>query len=300
MTDKNDLSNFDGQQPEERLAAILGLIADNAEPIGPAPDLKEIQDWHLGKLEESRATEVKTHVARNPACFQLWADIMAAETAIESEIAVEESIFQKLINRIKQWRANTSRMWVEGGLATAVAVMLVIIVVPFDRDGWSPDDNPIVSGIEYDWPYLSLSTSRGGELTHQQKTALKSGLRQGLQLTTQGKQGWQVAIDSLPKSSISCDKEVNKDGCERESDLLKKVGLHASVLYLACLEYEHDQLASFDDMFWSEQTQAWKDIAERMQHENIKALQEAVSVLSNQATKDQQCESVREVIYLSH
>ena len=300
MTDNDDsINKHDGGSPDERLVAILGLLADQVSPIGPAPTLLEIQDWQSGKLDDKRAAEVKSHIARDPACYQMWSDLLAEEKQSATMTEHQQSYFSKTFNKIRNWWTTPVQVWASGGLVTAMVIIMVFVFEPGQK-GWSPADDPIVANLDYDWPYAAISATRGGELNYRQKIALQTGIRTGLEITTQGKSGWSIATNSLPSEALPCESEANNDDCIRQTKTVQKIGLHAGVLYMACLEYAKGKQMYFDASFWKKQTKAWNTMSADPQFENIPSLKEKIQILGTSRDKKQQCEYVRDVIYMSY
>lgn len=300
MTDKHDNNNRDDKaSPEERLLGLVRLLSDQESPAGPTPTLQEIQDWHLGKLDEKRAQQVKTHVARDPACYQLWRDLIAAEK--EAELVTEKpvSIVSKLLNLFKQWWTTPTRSWAGTGMVTAMLVVVVAVLMPY-FGSWSPLDDPIQAELEYDWPYAGMSITRGGDLDYRQKVAIQVGLRKAIQTTTLAKQGWAEALQSLPEKTLPCDKATDVQVCQQSTKILSNVGLHTGVQFLACLDYERHQQTYYSDEYWQNLTRAWRVIAKELKPLNVAVLQEKIDQLSTSNSKGQQCGLVRDVIYMSY
>ncbi len=300
MANKRGINDdHDELPPDERLISLLGLLADQEIPTGPTPTLLEIQDWHLGKLDQKRAAEVKMHVARDPACYQMWSDLLAAEKEPTLTPDQPQSVLSVIANKCKQSWRKPDPSWLGGGLVTAAVVSIIAVVLMPGQEIWSPIDDPIVAPLDYDWPYASMSSTRGGKLSYRMKIAVQTGIRKGIEITTQGQQGWNEAINSLPPEALSCEKETNKQVCEQETKLLQKVGVHAGVFYLACLEYEKGQQNYFDSESWNKQITAWKKIADEIEILKIKPLLEKIQKTGTSKDRSQQCEAIRDVIYLS-
>jgi len=293
------MAEHDDNKPSDldRLAATLTLIADREAPIGARPDLKEIQDWHLGVLDDARAAEVKTHVARDPACYQMWSELLAAEATAEHAQSDKVNWLIALFAKIKTWLTTPTPIWVGGGLATAMVVVLAVIITPGNPD-WSPTDNPVNFDREANWPYLGKSISRSGELTYRNKIALQTGLSDGIRLSTQGNSSWTEALEYLHDMPQSCDDAKDKTVCVSQTRLMRKTGLHASVLYLACLEHESGVSKSFNDKFWKNQTQAWMPLGDELDDNNLMQVAKLAHKL-NADDRNSQCRTVRDVISLA-
>ncbi len=297
MADKDNKQNNNADDfSAKRFTAILGLMADNKVPVGKKPDLKEIQDWHNGKLSVARANEVKSHVARDPHCYQMWSDLLVAST--DEPATNKEQLQNRIVNLIKRLRFNP--LWLSrGGFAVAVAAIVAIFIFPYNQDDWSPSDNPIYAAPEFNWPYLAMTSTRSGDVNFRLKTALQRGLREGLEMTTQGEHGWSVAVENLPGELIPCDKTTSTSLCEQQSQLVKKLGVHAAVLYIACLELESGQQQNFDENFWSQQNSAWGRLSSSLKELKIKPFVAATKKLQ-QETKALQCDAVRDLIILAY
>ena len=307
MTDKDNNSPDDSppndsfrddsnMTPAERLATMLALLADSESPIGSSPDLKEIQDWQLGNLDEKRAAEVKTHVARDPACYKMWSDLQAASTL---EPTVEKSSqLGTLLGLLKRFWFNP--LWVgSGGMVTALLVIVVVMYFPSDKSVWSPTDDPIYAAPEFDWPYIAMSSTRNGNIHHRFKHAFQTGLRSGLQLTTQGQQGWSAAIDNLPEKLLSCDNSSNTLQCQQQSQIVQSVGVHAAVLYIACVEREVGKQTHFDKLFWESQNEAWNKLSTELKNVKLNVFAKATDKIKS-TKESQQCDSVRDLIYMNY
>ena len=118
----NHNDNHDGQTEKDRLNAMLALIGDDEKPVGSKPDLQEIQAWHQNKLDATRALEVKTHVARDPECYQLWSDLLAEDKAAVSKPG--------LFEQIRDWLGTTFAGNGTQLTLALTAVMVLAISIP--------------------------------------------------------------------------------------------------------------------------------------------------------------------------
>ncbi len=298
----NDDKTADDMTPQEQLAAMLALLADNNPPMGVAPDLKEIQDWQAGKLDAQRAAEVKTHIARNPECYKMWSELQAASD-LEPQYQKLPSVINKLWQWLKQVWSNPVLLG-SGGMVTALLVIVVIVFFPQDKSVWQPGSDPIYATPEFDWPYLAMSTTRGGEINYRYKRAFQTGLRNGLKLTTQAQDGWNVAIDALPETLPSCGKSKNVKQCEKQNKSLQKIGVYAGVLYLACLEKQKisnktTEQAQFSDNFWQSQQTAWNMLTDELHKAEITVFDAELNKLKT-GDAGQQCSAARDLIYKSY
>lgn len=296
--DVDDNNDTDELSNRERLIAILGLLADGEKPVGARPDLKEIQDWHLGNLDEIRTAEIKAHVARDPDCYQMWSELLATDEKMKNEQAVKA---QKLIiwkTKIKNWILTTGLAWTSGGLATAmVLVLAVILILPEERSDWSPTDHPIIIDLEADWPYSGKSISRGGQISYRNKIAFQAGISDGITLSTQVNSSWAQALDYLHDTPEVCADDKERAHCEAQNRIMRKTGLHASVLFLACLERETEKKHIFNDKFWINQSKAWKYTGNDLADNNLHGLSEFAYRLNRSADdRDAQCHIVRDLI----
>jgi hypothetical protein len=287
--------------PEERLSIMLALLADVDSPQGARPTLQEIQEWHAGRLDEKRAMEVKSHVARDPDCYQLWREIIAAEATVSEEAVKKQSWFIVLIARLKSSLSKPLPLVLGGGLTAALATMFIVLILPLLQTAWTPLGDPVDSGIAYNWPYQSMSRTRGGELSYQQKVALQYGIRLGIENRTYQNNEWTTAMTSLPDKLPTCGQSKDTTMCEQQNRLLKLTGINTGVMYLACLEYQSGKQQVFDQEYWHEQSQAWKKLSEQLAQAKLPRLEEiASSIYSQSDSRDAQCAAIRDVIYLSY
>ncbi len=118
MSKQNEQTNN-----EDRVNLLLGLIADDEAAIGVKPDLWEIQAWHLDKLDKHRAAQVKSHLARDPECYQLWSDLLI-------EDAAQQSLQHYLVAQFKTaWASFGSVLFDTGWQRPVVISMTMVFVV---------------------------------------------------------------------------------------------------------------------------------------------------------------------------
>jgi len=296
MTDIKDNAINDELRPSDKLASLLVLMSDKEPPVGATPNLKEIQDWQFDKLDEQRAAEVKTHIARDPECYRMWSDLHAASTfEPEIEKIPTTNIFLTFIKQL--W---SKPVWLgSGGMVTAMLVIVVVILFPNNKSDWSPLNDPIHAVPEFNWPYLAMSGTRGGTVDYRFKRAFQTGMRNGLQLTTQGQQGWSTAIDILPESLLPCESTANSTQCVQQSELVRKIGVYTAVLYIACLDKDANKESNFDEVFWRSQSDAWDKLGDELQAENIKVFNNKIDKLKT-GNQEQQCNTVRDLIYMTY
>lgn len=299
MSDKDKTNNRSDNN--ERLISLVALMADNETPLGPKPGLHEIQNWHLGKLDTDRAAQVKSHVARDPECYQMWSELLAEEktTTPDNVTSKHQSALSVISKQIKHAWNKLGQIWLAGGLVTAMVAMFAIILIP-QQGAWSPIDDPIHAELAYDWPYANISVTRGGELNYRTKIALQAGIRVGIEITTLTKQGWEQATYQLPEKALDCDQEPNVNTCVEHTETLKKLGTYAGVLYLACLDYTQGQQSYFDEQYWKNMTAAWHSIRHKTKPLNLDPLQSKIKMIGTSNSKQQQCDLVRDVIFMSY
>lgn len=299
MSDNDNTKNRSDNN--KRLISLLALMADHETPSGPKPDLREIQDWHLGKLDAARAAQVKSHVARDPECYQMWSELLAEEkaTTIDSATAKKGSVLSVITKQIKQAWNKHGQSWLAGGLVTAMIAVFVVILIP-QQGTWSPIDDPVRAELTYDWPYANMSVTRGGELSYRNKIALQTGIRIGIEITALAKQGWEQAIYQLPKQTLPCDQEADVNTCIEQTETLKKLGIYSGVLYLACLDLQQGEQNYFDEKYWQQMTEAWSYISYETKPLKLSSLQLKIEMIGTSKSKEQQCELVRDVIFMSY
>jgi hypothetical protein len=297
MTDNSDKEPHDDISAEQQLLGKLRLLADAEQAIGPKPDLKEIQDWHLGKLDVKRAAQVKSHVARDPQCYALWSELLASESGIEPVAVKKPAVLHSLLLTAKAWWTRPTQVWMGTGLATALAVLVVVVMLP-GRE-WSPLDNPIVTDLDYNWPYENLSITRSGELPYRYKVAIQSGVRVALEKTTRSPD-WGRAIQALPQHALPCEGEKDQRTCQAHTSLSRSIGVVAGAMYLACLEQEKQQQRYFDDKYWQLMTTSWQQLAVSSKDLHDAKLTEKILQIGTSTAREQQCENVRDVIFMSY
>ena len=287
------------QQPNDQLVAMLGLLADDAQARGKKPDLKEIQDWHEGRLDSKRAKEVKSYVARDADCYRMWSELCAAEETATSEQEQPGPATRWLTIIKAGWNA-IPRVWYYTGFATATVVMLAIILIPTGKDIWSPLDDPMLVTVEMNWPYSGMTVTRSGELDYRHKIALQSGMRKGFEVSTHESRGWIKAINSLPEKTVSCEKVSAVSQCEKQTQLMYTIGIHAAVSYLSCLDYESGQPVYVNEHNWEKQIDAWNMLSENLAKEKLKKPAALAKGIAIESDKTKQCSLVRDLIYMSY
>lgn len=72
-------------QADENVLAYAAITLCGNPSQGPTPQLQEIAAWRQGTLSSHRSTEILSHVANDPACFQHWLDIVEAQRWVDEE-----------------------------------------------------------------------------------------------------------------------------------------------------------------------------------------------------------------------
>jgi len=291
----NNQTSETNESAEDRLAAVIALLADNEAPIGAKPDLKEIQDWLSGKLNSQRAMEVKSHVARDPDCYQMLSDLHAADNnpPATANLAFEQS-FAALLRKFKSsWHKPLSSVMLGGGLATAI-VVIIVMVLPFGNGLWSPLDNPILARPDVNWPFQTFSIARNSPISRHQEQAFKVGIREGIAQTTQGKHGWGIIINTLPAQLPDCQQASSASLCEQQIELLNNIGIHAGVNYLACLDAEQNNAKRFTQNYWSKQKEVWPELAKQAQEKELELVAQRIKKISG--SKSTQCSALRNLL----
>lgn len=297
MSENDETSRKDSDtDPHAQLLAMLGLLADHEQPYGSKPDMKEILHWHLGKLNPERAAEVKSHVARDPVCYQLWAEIRAAEQTNQerSDSPVQESGW--LTRSRKAWR-QIRYSWLIAGAITATVAISMLNILYFDKP-WSPMDEKLLASAEMHWPYTGMTVTRSGELAYQQKIALQAGMRHGFATITHGQLGWEDIIGSLPDQQPVCDGVTDEYNCNRRLSTIYMVGTYVAANYLACIVSESGE-RKLPETYWHQQSEHWKTIYKQLDAGELPVITNSVAKLSEYRDSSVQCEAVRDLIYMS-
>ncbi len=77
------------------------------------------------------------------------------------------------------------------------------------------------------------------------------------------------------------------------------MGVHAAVLYIACIEFESGKQQKFDNNFWAQQNSAWGRLSSRLKELKIESFVVASKNIQ-QETKALQCDAVRNLIILAY
>lgn len=268
MTNPNDRHPIEPDSAENRKAALLALLVDRAKPEGPAPTLAEIGAWQSDRLDSERSDQVKSHLARDPASFAVFTELLAAQR-MEMAEKPKEYLFSAIM-RALGGLATRNAVWIAGAATATVLVLSVLLVLPRHNDeaGRVPLSPQFLASLPYAWPWDPQSISRGApQTTPEQRQAFQAGLRQGLEELTQGERQWAQAIAGLATEMPDCKQAANPSECRQTRDTLNAAGRNAAGLYLACLAWEagvQDQVP-FDATYWTEQAALWQAIASKLQ-----------------------------------
>ena len=251
--------------PAEALALLL------AEPplsLGTPPELWEVEQWRLGRLAEPRASQVRAHLAWNPAAFADLQELENAEPYLQQLEAVSQekqspSLGQRLWAWLRLHRDRADwRRW-EAGLTT---VSLVLLIAVWVRTVSSPPWGPAIDQgytrwdssrrlLAEDWPWWP-AVSRGlptkGETANQlpptpERLAFRQGIRQGLERLIDQDPGWAPVREALPESPPLC--PSGDRPCEQRRSVYQAAGRWAVLLYWQC------RRQGVEPQFWVSQEQ---------------------------------------------
>ncbi len=230
-------------------AVLLALSAGSPPPEGERPSLLEIELWRQKKLPKKRSAEVKSYVARDADCYQLWQDLLMSEQLLNNETQAQRvSLWQ----RCQNWLIGEQKIWQGGGLA--VAVMAVFVGVIGLKSFLHPD---MMQGIDQDYEkFSSQRTLSGWSYKSYEKTlsfvqptpydkakkAVSVGIRSGLiVLQKAGKlteNEWQAIIQQYPAEFPDCPESMTADQCQKQNDTLQVMGRWLALMQLQCAQEE--------------------------------------------------------------
>lgn len=237
-------------------AALLALAIDNVTPPpGPRPSIDEVIAWHHRELAEPRASEVKGHVARDPACYQIWVDVreaesLAVQTRPESsrqptaERTPATTAWRRLADWLGDWLAPlfSPRGLGVGAVALLAAALGIRLLQTPDLTAQLGAD---LANMGWDtavtvdqWPGRGGISSKGlGEdwadpdraMAH---AAFAAGVREYLARNVDTRAGWSAVIEALPREAPSC--AVGDDACVEMRPLLRQAGRWTAAVFLHC------------------------------------------------------------------
>ncbi len=228
--------------PLIRKAQVLLVLAlDKPALSGTRPSLLDIDLFRRGHLPKKRLNEVKAFIARDPECYQMWRDLIAAERLVPQRSQSEHTVF----NRQKWWTWLQPKPVFAGSFVAALSIVLMVIQfyglpkptleqsITDDYLAFSESPNPSMW-----WPE---STSKSLPFViptpyQQAKKAVRAGFRRGLETLLQQSRlsdDWQTVILSYPEQMPPCSKDQNTL-CQQRQQILSNLGYWLTLAHLEC------------------------------------------------------------------
>lgn len=230
----------------DKSTAFLALALDDKQPTGNKPSLLDIDLWRRGKLNKKRSAEVKSFVARDSECYQLWMDLLGAEKMLLAEKQQQKN---KAKLSVSDWLASINPLKFGGGLVFATTACLIAVV------GIKSLINPsLMNGIDSDyarfsgdpmathWYYQSNDKSfnfKPPTPYDRLKPIILVGLYTGLSDLQQSGQlpkteQWNEVIAAYPTETKPCLEGGTQQSCQQQQALLKNFGRNLALLQLNC------------------------------------------------------------------
>ena len=174
----------------EQAIAVLGLLAQTGQGFGPEPSRGEIRLYLSGELGEERGEQIKSHIAHNPAIYDLLLDVSAegASANLEKEVQstpaaeADEShsdvaLSEEASNVVSlDSRRTPKAVWL--GAGALAATLLIAAVVVFQADS-TPEQ-----------PRQRIATGQPAPTANnpalEQAEYMRAGYRYGYSQTEQG------------------------------------------------------------------------------------------------------------------
>lgn len=203
----------------DNILARLALALDDAVAPSSEPDLNEISDWHMGLLAEPRASEVKSWVARDVACYRLWAELRAAEreASPSHRSAVRVGVITYILRLLTSLLPSIEVLRPAAAMAITLLPALVL-VSHFNQSlapaGWVEE----INSAYRDWPAEStpsvqewpivVALNRSIEANNEQSLTsggFMAGIHSGLLKLTAHQEEWLEVIKTLPTKRHACE-----------------------------------------------------------------------------------------------
>jgi len=262
------MNSSDHLSDNEVAFAAINLFSK--APVGPEPDWTEVEDWHAGTLDATRAEEVLSHVANNAEVFQMWRDICEAEQWLaESPLEDASSAEQSAVAQQSTTSGSANPApydlvgWIRKGFkaisehqlpaigGAVTATLLAVLIVPKlisntpgsagDMIGeslaqYSAMGAPLPQTVMVPRQTRSLAgvlgdISEDDVMKHQ----LSFGLQQGYSaLNIPNADDFAPWFASLPTETIDCTLAASEDNCAQVSGDMAYLGQWALVNHFAC------------------------------------------------------------------
>jgi len=225
-------------------AVLLALSVAPPVASGKRPGLLEIDLWRRNKLSKKRHLEVKSYIARDSECFQLWLDLLDAERQLKLEKQASHiTLWQKIVTA---WK-NEKKLWMGGGLVAATTAVFVAvfglkvflapdILYGINQNYQQFDSHPFAAQWHYqDYDKgLSFSIPTPYDIA---KKAVLVGVREGLTELHQSAKlshEWQAIINQYPNTLPRCEATLSTEQCQQQNVLLTDFGRWLALVQLQC------------------------------------------------------------------
>ena len=285
--------------------ALLALALDAKKTMGIKPSLLEIDLWRRGKLNKQRSAEVKSFVARDSDCYQLWMDLLEAEQVLAAEKQQQKD---KARQSRLDWFASINPLNFGGGLVFATTACLIAVVSlkmllqpnllgSIDNDYASFSGNPMAAH----WYYQSNDKSfnfKPPTAYDKLKPIVLVGIYSGLSELQQSGQlanteQWNEVISAYPTNTTVCVAGDQQASCQQQQDLLKNFGRNLALLQLSCSQ--PDMPLSAD--YYSQQQKRLMLFKEQIAvDEDLLPLTDTLNQWQPSTDKDKFCGQVKQLL----
>ncbi len=251
MTNPSNISS-----KAHKRAALLALSSGAPAPKGKRPSLLEIDLWRRNKLSKKRSIDVKSYIARDSECYQLWQDLIASEQQLNEE---KEAASVSIGQRLKNWVFGENKRWLGGGFAVATMALFVTVIglksflnpnmmIGISKDYEQFSSSPLASN----WYYKSNDKGLSFTLPtpyDKTKTTVLVGLHSGLiDLKSTGKisnNEWNNIINQYPDKLPECLDSQTTEQCQKQNKLLHGFGRWLALMQLDCSQSNQAKDANY-------------------------------------------------------
>ena len=218
---------------DDQNLALASLLLDNPDPpLGDKPTIVELWDWMHGSLSPQRASEVETHVARDPNIFEQWRQLRLSESQVEQYVAVADS--KELDESTTGWwqkiRGTIANLSMQPIRGIAVGLTMVMVFVTAGLLRQAPETG-LNGDIDFWTEWQSPKQNSATNPDEDQQAHLQVMLS-----------GVSVHLQTEPQPSAGPDGELLPDtdcrgtaACGEESRLLFSLGRRAAAARSFCI-----------------------------------------------------------------
>lgn len=262
------------QDRYDRQLAMAAIALDHAADTGDGekPDFEELWDWSAGQLSGVRASQIQSHVARDPDIYAQWREIrLALEETVNKDMASDPATHnvapplhgrnangQESTTKIKSGLMETIFNWLTpaqlgGGFATA-AILGVAVSIGLNQSDSPPND------FWSDWQ--SPKSLEAPDLDDAEVAELQAFLAgMGKQMGELSIPAFDPAGRSLPEQVPEC--SIGDESCDTRRALLYELGELSVKARLECMVVDSDNALQ-----QQAQRQRLQDIAQSLASDN--------------------------------